>query len=183
MSILAIDVALFCDLPTSSLAVAGAGKKAEPRTATLSSSGTRASVQGWVDDFRSLCTGIRALESGWAGPGSRPVVERNFYLVEQYLALALARVPDPQLPSVVPSADGGLQIEWNREAIELEVLFGPDGKVTALVEDHELGVEIEEEGNAAVDLLLRWAPRAAASRVHDVHDAHQVAEADFVLAA
>jgi hypothetical protein len=97
------------------------------------------------------------------------VLERNFYLAEHYLGLALARVPNPQLPSVVPAANGGLQLEWNRETIALEVLFGADGRVTAYVEVYETGIEAEEAGYAAVDLLLRWAPRAAKAH-RDVSD-------------
>ena len=183
MTIIATEPFLFSDMPTSSLALANAGRRVDPRIASRPSASTRASNQAWVDGFRSLCDVIRTLPAGWAGPNSVPVAERNFYLVEQYLGLALARVENPRLPSVVPAADGGLQIEWNRENVELEVLFGANGRVTALVEDHELGVEIEGEGLAAVDLLLRWAPRAAASSHDGDNETDQTQQATFVLAA
>lgn len=129
-------------------------------------SGTRASLQPWVSEFRRSLEPLRVLEAGWAGQGSCAIESKLFYRVEQYLAVALAGIPNPKLPYVVPTASGGLQIEWHREQIELEVLFEPDGEISALFEDHEQKLEIEEYGNAATNLLFRWAPRAAQTRSH-----------------
>lgn len=164
------------DAPATARPVARTGRL--PRA-----DGTIASAQAWIEVFRAGVKPLRDLQAGWAGSGSRPVPERNFYLVEQYLGLALAPVPNPRLPSVVPAANGGLQIEWSREAIDLEVLFGPEGRVTAYVEDRELGVEFEEEGDAAVDLLLRWAPRVAQEDGHGRVAPAEVNEETQLLAA
>lgn len=132
-------------------------------------SGTRTSTQPWHSDFREKVSALSSLKAGWAGRGSVPVEHHIFYAVENYLGIALAGTANPVLPYLVPTADGGLQIEWHRDSLDLEVLFTSEGQIQALVEDRERGLEIEKEGDAALDILLRYAPRAAQER-SDVAD-------------
>ena len=138
-----------------------AGRSAPAPTLQVNSA-TGASAFSWRDGFQASLRPLQQLRDGWAGPNSRAVSPAVFYLVQHHLAMALARVPNPQLPYVVPTVDGGLQIDWHGDDVELEALFSPTGRITALAEVHSAGLEIEEEGDGAVDLLLRWTPRVAA---------------------
>lgn len=165
-----VDTTTYGSLPVAELTQPMGYSKATGRAPNRTApdiggnSGTRATLQPWSAEFRKSLEPLRALQAGWAGPGSEAIDNKIFYRVEQYLALALARTPNPKLPYVVPTNCGGLQIEWHQEQIELEVLFEPSGSISALLEDHDQALEIEEYGNAALDLLLRWAPRAAQAR-------------------
>jgi len=149
----------------------------------LASAETRSGHQPWIEQFREQLKPIRQLKDGWAGPNSKAPANGVYYAAEHYLALALARIPFPLLPQAVPSADGGLQLEWNRANVELEFFIDPNGRTTAVVEDLVQNVELAEEGNAALDLLLRWAPRAAQAHRYVGDDKVPPNASPFLLAA
>jgi hypothetical protein len=48
-------------------------------------------------------------------------------------------------PSVHPTADGGIQFEWNTPRMAIEVEVSPEGKALALVEDLSTGAEWEAD--------------------------------------
>ena len=51
-------------------------------------------------------------------------------------------LPEPAVePSIVPSSTGGLQLEWHRNAGDMEVTFSPDGSFTAFFSDAKSGAE------------------------------------------
>lgn len=62
------------------------------------------------------------------------------------LILANAMAPDTAVPSLVPCFDGGLQIEWHMNGVDLEIWVGPEGDVSAWCE-HSSGREWEDEGD------------------------------------
>jgi len=145
---------------------------------------TRSGAQPWIADFREHIEPVLALKAGWAGPGSQPVSRPAVYLAEHLLGLALAGISAPLvLPSVVPGLDGEIQLEWHRGSLDLEVLIDEEGQITALLEDHSLGVEIEKEGDEALDLFIRWAPRAAQARSDAAHVDAETPEGGLSLAA
>jgi hypothetical protein len=119
------------------------------------------SSEPWLPDLWSQFAKALALRDGWDGPRSKAVHRPLVYLVERVLRDSLVEIPNPRLPFVVPSAEGGLQIEWHRSDMELEVYFGPNGEISAAFEDHSGGLEIERRGSEALDLLFRWASRMA----------------------
>lgn len=88
---------------------------------------------------------------------------------ERALRQALAPLTRAVMPTVVPVANGGVQLEWYRQGLEFEIYFGPDGSMDALFENPGAGVELEKEGDEALDLLLRWAPRLAQVSDDDVY--------------
>jgi hypothetical protein len=133
----------------------------------------------WLGQLRESYQPLRLLRDGWDGPGSKAVSIPLIYRVERALRDSLTSVREPKLPFVVPAPDGGLQIEWHQESLELEVLFSPDGSVSALLEDHAHGLEIEKDGAGALDLLSRWAARLAAEPRHET-PMHDSQEGEFI---
>jgi len=60
--------------------------------------------------------------------------------------LAIAAEPDTAPPLVAPLNDGGIQIEWHRGGIDVEVVFSTDPEERGIwVRDQE--TRVEEEGD------------------------------------
>ncbi len=57
------------------------------------------------------------------------------------IAQFLAALGLPE-PSLVHANDGGYQVEWHRDGIDVELYVGPDGSVTGWFRDRD-GAEIE----------------------------------------
>lgn len=123
-----------------------------------------AAVTGWKADLGSRFNRLRSFGAGWAGEGSRAICPIAIFKASRALDIALEGNSQPVLPSIVPVADGGLQLEWHGSEYDFEIYFGPDDSVTAIWEDRTSGIETEKDGNAALDLLFssisRLAPRA-----------------------
>lgn len=125
----------------------------------------------WKAGFRASVSRLLSLKAGWDGPSSAAISTHSVALAERILEVALSSSANPKMPFVVPSPDGGIQLEWHRTDIELEISISPDGALSALVELTRDELEVEKSGVEALDLFLRWAPRAAAANSHDFHEA------------
>lgn len=82
----------------------------------------------WMDaDFERSVVQILTLERDWAGPGSRPITREAvigaFEFISRRLPLSAPR------PSVVPTARGGLQLEWHFPHLDVEVEFDEVGTI------------------------------------------------------
>ena len=65
----------------------------------------------------------------WNGPGSLPT---ELGLVRRAFAIICELMPDARVeyvPQVVPLVDGGIQLEWHRDELDLEIALTPDGDV------------------------------------------------------
>jgi hypothetical protein len=77
----------------------------------------------WLRDAISEVEALTKLPADWNTYGSRPIAasaatQAVGFLVDNAYA-ELAR------PAVVPLADGGVQLEWHRGGIDLEIAFSP----------------------------------------------------------
>lgn len=122
-----------------------------------------AAVTGWKADLIGRFSRLRSFNAGWAGVDSKAICPISIFRASRALDIAFEGNSQPVLPSIVPVADGGLQLEWHTPEYDFEIYFGPDDSVTAIWEDRTSGVETEKDGNAAIDLLFssicRLAPR------------------------
>jgi hypothetical protein len=78
-----------------------------------------------------------------------------------YRALALADLllhvlmrPSTAPPSVVTTDDGGVQLEWHKAGIDLEIEVHPTGQPTVVFFDDEAQREFEGPLSAAVSIVL-----------------------------
>lgn len=120
----------------------------EQLTARLSGSGSEpTSLWHVLDSFQRLA----ALLPGWDSYGAKPLdptaVRRTFNLLP---ALLLDDSPEP---SVVPTRDGGVQLEWHRRGVDLEVKVPPTGPISYLIADAGTGEEREWEGALERDAI------------------------------
>jgi hypothetical protein len=99
---------------------------------------------------------LSRLPSGWDSYGARPLsaraVRRSF---ELFSLLLDDRTPEP---NVIPTREGGLQFEWHRQGIDLEVTCESSGVVSYYYADSKSGEEREGVNGAtrqAVRDILR----------------------------
>lgn len=102
------------------------------------------------------------LPGGWDSFGAKPVSSEAARAATTLLVQAVSAVPNLAAPAVIPTVRGGLQLEWHRQGVDLEIEFEPDGSGSWFAEDRET-----EEAAARTLLredaaLRRWLGRASA---------------------
>lgn len=90
---------------------------------------------------------LAALVAGWNGPHSRPPAPHALATARELLQF----VPPRSIPfmSVVPTNDGGVQLEWHAAGVDVEVGIDPRGAVDCAVEGHGF----DSEGDLPATLL------------------------------
>lgn len=95
---------------------------------------------------------LSRLPSGWDSYGAHPLsaraVRRSF---ELFSLLLDDRTPEP---NVIPTREGGLQFEWHRQGIDLEVTCESSGAVSYYYADSKSGEE-REGVNGATRQVVR----------------------------
>jgi hypothetical protein len=91
-----------------------------------------------IDEFRSLM----ALPPNWDSYGARRI---SVWSIEAAVGLLLQvmRVDTPH-PSIVPTSDGYVQIEWHTRGIDLEVEVISPALIHVAYEDHRSGQPLLE---------------------------------------
>jgi hypothetical protein len=84
---------------------------------------------------------IRALSlpRGWDTYDALPISHRSAEGALTFLATVID--PDSAPPAVVPLADGGVQVEWHRGGLDVEIAFSPNEEPEIYVADQETGNE------------------------------------------
>lgn len=101
------------------------------------------------------------LPTGWNSYGARPVANEAVEAAIAFLVDAIPARPNVVAPAVVPTVRGGLQLEWHRQGVDLEIEFGPDASGSWCAEDRETAETVEAPlGNDDVT-LRRWLDRAS----------------------
>ena len=81
---------------------------------------------------------------GWDGHDGVPIKDEHILAAGKYLSAVMA--PETDAPSIVPTADGGLQLEWHKAGVDVEVLFSDSEDGALYVRD--LAADKEWEGPA-----------------------------------
>lgn len=83
---------------------------------------------------------LTALAPGWDGYGAKAIdAGVALQVVSFLLDHAYRTLPEP---AIVPLADGGLQIEWHHNGVDLEIAFSDD-EAAVFLEDHQTGLTEE----------------------------------------
>lgn len=83
----------------------------------------------WRDFLQAEIQRFLAYPEGWE-PGAPAISPIAANAVRETLELGAAVVEIP-MPAVVPTVDGGIQVEWHENGVDLEVRGAPDGGVVA----------------------------------------------------
>jgi hypothetical protein len=112
----------------------------------------------WLQGTLREVEELSALDENWDGFGAIRVSASAAMSVVNFLF----RIAYPELaaPEVVPSPDGGIQVEWHTNGVDFEAIFEPEQQPRALVEDLTNGTEAEVVvGDDAINELHRLRKR------------------------
>ena len=90
--------------------------------------------------FKRLAKLTPNWDSYKAQPLSPVAVRRSFDLLTTLLR------DDVPEPTVIPTSEGGLQFEWHRQGVDVEVHVPPSGPTAYLIVDEDAGTEKESQG-------------------------------------
>ena len=104
----------------------------------------------WFGSLAARFNELTSLERGWDGYKGLPVKFSTAMFAAQLLErVANDRVP---APSLIPGADGSLQIEWHLKGYDIEIDIRDAFDLTAVRIDHKN--ELEEEVDLQDDFAL-----------------------------
>lgn len=99
------------------------------------------------------------LPRGWNSHGAEPVSDAAFVRTVDFLTTYL--VDGVAGPILVPTVRGGVQLEWHRQGVDIEVEVSPDGSVSWCAEDQRSGEEFEHALAGQEETIRRWLARAS----------------------
>lgn len=109
---------------------------------------------GWVADTLLDLARLFELEPNWNSYGAHPIAPVAVGNAMAFMVKAMAA--DTTRPSVIASPRGGVQFEWHRNGIDLEIEATADGTFGVLFMDEGKGCE-EEKENLSLDAAIAWA--------------------------
>lgn len=83
----------------------------------------------WVEDVLERASSVYDLEKGWDGENALPVTKEALWDALDVLTDVMSE--DSIAPQVVPTSDGGIQLEWHCAGVDLEVYVEPSGRISA----------------------------------------------------
>jgi hypothetical protein len=116
----------------------------------------------WVTPVMRRLGQILSLSDNWDDHRGRAISPQSADAALQFLYAVMRSETAP--PSVLPTSDGGIQIEWHRDGLDVEVLFSGDEEDGLYV--YERATDSEWEGDPVVGFReLDLADRLIASEV------------------
>jgi len=107
----------------------------------------------WLYSILNKIQAIATLAPNWDSYGGETPTFEAALAALSFLAEHLS--DSAVSPAVVPASSGGVQLEWHRHAGDLEVLFSPDGSMSAFFVDALSNAEWEMEvGRVDADQLM-----------------------------
>ncbi len=98
-------------------------------------------LPAWFDPLMQGFVDLRTLPPNWNSYGAGSIEERLLNNAMNFVASLLG--PNSPAPRVVPLSSGGLQLEWHRQGIDLEVVFDRDEQPFFHYEERANGCESE----------------------------------------
>jgi hypothetical protein len=116
----------------------------------------------WLEVVARTCASFVKLEPNWDSYGGRPVHESVAQAASDLL-LQLSRASSPA-PIAVPTARGGIQLEWHTPAVDLEIDIASAGRVSAVFENKTTGEEWERSFQSDLSQLVSAISQLPAAR-------------------
>ena len=102
---------------------------------------------------------LLSLPKGWNSYSAKPIQSRN--AVRAIELLFQLRETSAPPPIVVPTAPGGIQLEWHANGIDIEVYINSPDDVTFFAEHLESGDSVEQPVDADAHDLKSWVQRVS----------------------
>lgn len=106
----------------------------------------------WRPFFATIQT-LARLSPDWDSYGAKPLSQITVQRVLTKLLPILLHDGVPEA-AIVPTRDGGLQFEWHRRGIDVEIRVPPEGPIEFLVSDPDAGVDEEQTGPMDEGVIL-----------------------------
>jgi hypothetical protein len=101
----------------------------------------QASPPGTIDAIAAICE-LGDLQANWDSYGAQPIDKQC--MVTAILLLLTTSRPKTPPPSVVPTVRGGVQLEWHRGGIDLEIEVLSPSQIRVSWEDARTGQMTEQ---------------------------------------
>lgn len=101
----------------------------------LQSSEAGAIFPWWVPAVETRLQQLVSLEDNWNSHGARPTLPSSMLLAVRVIASLVGNQPGRPLPQIVPTRDGGLQLEWHLPEAQIEISIDLADAVWAYVTD------------------------------------------------
>ncbi|HEX3130798.1 MAG TPA: hypothetical protein VH394_25915 [Thermoanaerobaculia bacterium] len=98
-----------------------------------------------------VIAGLLKMPAGWDSYGAKPIDRQRAAAARYVVWMSIASGAPP--PAIVPTSDGGIQLEWHRCGVDLEIRAVAETLLEISFEDLESG-EIYEDEMIGAD----WAP-------------------------
>jgi hypothetical protein len=122
----------------------------------MESAESRMRVGPWVEVVTTRFVELLALRDNWNSHGACAISRSNILAAGRFLAAVME--PSTPAPIMVPTAGGGVQLEWHRAGFDVEVLFGEEDPPLLYVAEIDKDNEWEGhpvEGFAEFELAQR----------------------------
>jgi hypothetical protein len=110
----------------------------------------------WLRSAVQRIENLTTLARDWNSYGSHPVTAEAALAAVRFLLDTAYR--ELGAPAIVPLPDGGVQVEWHRGGLDVEIAFSED-EPGIYVEDHETGQSFVRSLGEAATLLVQLSPR------------------------
>ena len=101
------------------------------------------SSDAWFNPIRDAVYELLNLPNNWDSYGAAPV--KHEYAVSAVELLHIIMDQRTPVPAVVPTAPGGIQIEWHTNGIDLEIEIESTSRINVSFEDLRSGLSWEDE--------------------------------------
>ncbi len=102
---------------------------------------------------------LLSLPPGWNSYSAKPIAPQNSVRAIRLLAEFLE--PQTPRPAVVPRVQGGIQLEWHTESIDIEVYVDSPKEVSFFAEHVESGESFEGPLAGQEQVLKAWVQRVS----------------------
>ncbi len=79
----------------------------------------------WLDTTAQTMRRLSRLPANWSSYGSSHIEDAAIISAASFLIIVLG--PRGLAPTVVPTLQGGVQLEWHRNGVDIEIEFSPQG--------------------------------------------------------
>lgn len=111
----------------------------------------------WLIPTLSRLVAILNLPMNWDSYGAPPIEQESVIDALHFLIDSLS--VESALPTVVPTTRGGVQVEWHRGGVEVEIEFNKGTEASAWYVDPKTGEDVEQKVKMCIPHLRKLIPR------------------------
>lgn len=116
-----------------------------------------APIPEWVLPTAEAFAELLDLQWGWNSYSARPIDPQAVEAAGSLLGAVMEQATPP--PAVVPTVHGGVQLEWHRNGLDIEIAINPNRPVMVFASDNRNGEEWEAEWSPGDPSLSSWIHR------------------------